>query len=112
DLLRFCAFLAPDAIPEEILTEGASELGPLLAPVAADALLLNDAIAVLRAYSLITRDPQTRTLTVHRLVQAVLRDSMPTHRRKQWLLRFLQWDTIETQQNWMHRALHTVATAF
>src|SRR5205085_8672630 len=25
DLLRLCAFLAPDAIPEEIITEGASE---------------------------------------------------------------------------------------
>ena len=24
DLLRLCAFLAPDAIPEEIITEGAS----------------------------------------------------------------------------------------
>ena len=32
DLLRLCAFLAPDAIPEEILTEGASLLGPVLAP--------------------------------------------------------------------------------
>jgi len=29
DLLRLCAFLAPDAIPEVILTEGAEELGPI-----------------------------------------------------------------------------------
>src|SRR6202043_1187429 len=29
DLLRLCAFLAPDAIPETILTEGGKELGPV-----------------------------------------------------------------------------------
>jgi tetratricopeptide (TPR) repeat protein len=96
DLLRLCAFLAPDAIPEEILTESTEELGPVLAPVAADALLLNDAIAILRAYSLIARDPHARTLTVHRLVQAVLRDSLPT----------------ETQQHWMQRAVNAVAAAY
>src|SRR6266568_8280339 len=28
DLLRFLAFLAPDAIPEEMIVAGASELGP------------------------------------------------------------------------------------
>ena len=31
DLLRLCAFLAPDAIPEEIITQGAAHLGPQLA---------------------------------------------------------------------------------
>ncbi len=96
DLLRLCAFLAPDAIPEELLTEGAQELGEMLAPVAADAYLLNQAITALRAYSLLTRDPQAQTLTVHRLVQAVLRDSMPA----------------EIQQQWMQRAVHAVEAAY
>ncbi len=31
ELLRFCAFLAPDAIPEQLIVDGASELGPVLA---------------------------------------------------------------------------------
>src|SRR5260221_3411421 len=53
ELLRFCAFLAPDSIPEEILTANASSLGPVLAPVVANAYLLNEAIEALRAYSLI-----------------------------------------------------------
>ena len=75
DLLRLCAFLAPDAIAEEILTAGASFLGPVLLPVAADALLLNQAIEALRAYSLIRRNPKEKTLSIHRLVQAVLQDS-------------------------------------
>ena len=44
ELLRLCAFLAPDAIPEEILTEGIPDLGPVLQPVAADLFELNIAI--------------------------------------------------------------------
>jgi tetratricopeptide (TPR) repeat protein len=87
DLLRFCAFLAPEAIPEEMLIAGALELGPVLAPVASDAFLLDQAIATLRAYSLLARDPYTRTLTVHRLVQVVLRDSLPTETQRQWMQR-------------------------
>jgi tetratricopeptide (TPR) repeat protein len=82
ELLRFCAFLHPDAIPEEIITAGAEHLGALLHLVARDPLALNQAIAVLRAYSLVHRDVATKTLNVHRLVQAVLMDRMDaeTHR--------------------------------
>src|SRR5216684_3961547 len=76
DLLRLYAFLAPDAIPEEIITKSASELGPALQALASDPIKLNDAIGELRKYSLVRRDPQGKTLTVHRLVQAVLKDAM------------------------------------
>ncbi|HZO75782.1 MAG TPA: tetratricopeptide repeat protein [Ktedonobacteraceae bacterium] len=76
DLLRLCAYLAPDAIAEEILTEGASFLGPTLSPVAADAFLLNQAIEEVRAFSLLRRDPKEKMLSLHRLVQAVLQDEM------------------------------------
>jgi tetratricopeptide (TPR) repeat protein len=96
DLLRLCAFLAPDAIPEELLTKGARELGDVLAPIAEDAYQLDQAFADLRAYSLLTRDPQSRTLTVHRLVQAVLRDNM----------------SIEAKQQWMQWAIHIVEAAY
>src|SRR5450755_1400697 len=84
DLLRLCAYLAPDAIPEEILTEGAEHLGDQLAPVAAEALLFAQAIEALRAYSLQARDPRTGALSVHRLVQAVLRDGTPADAAQQW----------------------------
>ncbi len=96
ELLCFCAFLAPDSIPEEILTAGAPLLGPVLAPLISDTYQLNEALVALRAYSLIERNPHARTLTIHRLVQMVLRDSMPT----------------ETQQHWMQCAVHAVATAY
>jgi hypothetical protein len=34
DLIRLCAFLHPDAIPEEIISNGAPDLGDVLGPVA------------------------------------------------------------------------------
>jgi hypothetical protein len=47
-----------------------------LEPVAADVFKLNQAIEELRKFSLVRRDPETKTLSVHRLVQAVLKDEM------------------------------------
>ena len=84
DLLRLCAFLAPDAIPEEIVTKGESHLGEHLQSVLEDEGLLDEAIAALGAYSLIRRDTAKKTLSVHRLVQAVLRDAMSDDETKLW----------------------------
>jgi tetratricopeptide (TPR) repeat protein/DNA-binding XRE family transcriptional regulator len=84
DLLRFCAFLAPDAIPEAIISQGSAKLGPIFGPVASDSLALNTAIEVLRMYSLVRRNPDTRTLIIHRLVQAVLKESMDDRIQRQW----------------------------
>lgn len=84
DLLHLCAFLSPDAIAEEILITGASVLGPLLAPVVADAFQLNQAIEALRAYSLVRRDPKGKTLTVHRLVQAVVQGILSDTEKRSW----------------------------
>ena len=87
DLLRFCAFLHPDAIPEEIITDGAEHLGSRLQPVAADPFAFNKAIAALNAYSLLHRDPEEKTLSVHRLVQAVLKDTMDEAIQHEWIER-------------------------
>jgi hypothetical protein len=81
ELLRFCAFLAPEDIAVEMIAQGASHLGPILEPVASDPYELDQAIEVLRAYSLVQRDP---TLSIHRLVQAVLRDAMGDEETKMW----------------------------
>lgn len=81
ELLCLCAFLAPDAIPEEMLTDGASALGSLLFPVVTDPLSLNKSIATLRAYSLLGRNADAAMLSVHRLVQAVLQDSLSPEMR-------------------------------
>lgn len=89
DILRLCAYLFPDAIPEEIFTQGAPHLGQTLSIVAADALQFNQAIGALRAYSLVQRDPQARTLAVHHLIQAVLQDEMEEAERSCWMERAL-----------------------
>jgi len=84
ELLRLCAFLSPDAIPEELLSKGAAHFTSSLQVLATSGRLLNNAISTLGAYSLMQRDPATRMLSIHRLVQAVLIDSMPAETRKQW----------------------------
>ena len=83
DLLRVCSFLAPEAIPLELLSEGASHLGPRLAPVAADTYLLDQAIESLLRYSLVRRDAGSNSLSVHRLVQTVLYSSTIGCRRSE-----------------------------
>jgi len=84
ELLCFCAYLAPDSIPEEILVAGESSLGPVLAPVAADAFQLNQALEVLQAYSLIRRNSTEKTLSIHRLVQVVLQEGLEETERRTW----------------------------
>jgi tetratricopeptide (TPR) repeat protein len=89
-LLQLCTFLAPDAIPEEIITEGGKDLGNILGPVAVDAFKLNEAIEVLGKYSLVRRNVETRTLSIHRLVQLVLRDSMNKKTQRLWTKRAIR----------------------
>lgn len=84
NLLRVCAFLHSDFIPEEMIVAGATELGPLLQPIVDDTLRLDDAIGELRKYSLIRRHPETKTLTIHQLVQMVLRDAMDEETQREW----------------------------
>ncbi len=87
DLLRFCAFLYPDMIPEEIIIHGAQQLGPYLEPGANDSLQLNEAVEVLCAYSLLDRNTTEKTLRIHRLVQSVLKDNMDKDTYEQWIER-------------------------
>lgn len=82
DLLRLCAFLAPDDIPLSVLVAGAEHLPAALAAAVADQLVCNRTIAALRRYSLITR--QDDSLSMHRLVQLVTRDRLTEDERRQW----------------------------
>lgn len=90
ELLCLCAFLEPDAIPQELISDGSAHLGPILGPVVADALVLNEAMEELRKFSLIQRTPETRMLRIHRLVQAVLKDTMEAEAQRQWANRAVQ----------------------
>ncbi|HET8843692.1 MAG TPA: helix-turn-helix domain-containing protein, partial [Ktedonobacteraceae bacterium] len=90
ELLRFCAWLSPDAIPETLFFTHPTCLGPILGPAAADPFQLDQALAVLLGLSLIHRHTETRMLSIHRLVQIVLRESMQDRERTRWLLRAVQ----------------------
>ena len=83
ELLQACAFLVPDAIPEEIFTEGAAEFGPVLQEAASDPMKWDEAIAAAFKFSLIERNPG-KLLAVHRMVQAVARSRMNDEERTQW----------------------------
>ncbi len=84
ELLRFCVFLHPDAIPEELIIHGATELGPTLQPVITDPFSLDATIATLRKFSLVRRNADTNMLSMHRLVQAVLQDRMSEKTQRLW----------------------------
>src|SRR6266487_1069595 len=90
DLLRLCAFLDPDSIPEDLLKERASELGPVLKPLLENDFKFNDAIDVLRSFSLIRRLPDTGSLAIHRLVQVVLKDRIDRRAQKRWAERTIR----------------------
>ena len=87
ELLQLCTLLNPDAIAEELISVGAVHLGPVLGPVAADPFLLKEALQVLRTFSLVRRNPETRTLSLHRLVQVVVQEGMDERTRQAWIER-------------------------
>lgn len=90
ELLRLCAFLHPDAITEEMLREGGYELTPHLHLLATDPFELDAAIGTLTTFSLLRRDPDGRFLTLHRLVQTVLREQIDDEARRVWAERAVQ----------------------
>ena len=90
ELLCLFAFLYSDAIPEEIITDGSPNLGTILQPVATDPIQLDNAIKEILRFSLLHREPDTQTFTVHRLVQAVLKDRMGKDKQRQWVERSIR----------------------
>jgi len=82
DLLKLCAFLAPDDIPRSILVYGSDYLPEPLASAVTDEMAMNNAIAALKRYSLL--NVADNTLSVHRLVQTVTRDQLSDKERSLW----------------------------
>ena len=84
DLLRVCAFLEADSIPEEIFSEGAWELGETLEAIAKTPFTLTKTIGEAERLSLLERNPETKTMNLHCLAQEVLRDEMGDEARRIW----------------------------
>jgi hypothetical protein len=80
-LLRLLACCAPDEIPLQLLLQPSlefpGEIGHTLAPLLTDALAVDSAIVALRRFCLISSPaPGHRSVSVHRLVQAVTVDQL------------------------------------
>lgn len=82
DLLALLAFLAADDIPRDALRDGAGACPTALAAALRDPLALGEQVAALRRYSLI--EAQDDALSVHRLVQAAVRERMSDEERRAW----------------------------
>jgi tetratricopeptide (TPR) repeat protein len=82
DLLTLCAFLAPDDIPLSLLHDHADQLPERLATAVRDRLALRQATGALDRYALATVTDQL--LSVHRPVQAVVRQRLDDQTRQAW----------------------------
>lgn len=77
DLLRRCAYFGPEPIPLDLLSRGRFVLGPPLRDTFRDPLLVGRAFRELGRYALGRIDNHRKTLQVHRLIQAVIRNDVP-----------------------------------
>jgi tetratricopeptide (TPR) repeat protein len=96
ELLSICAFLHPDAIPIELLSTSALDFGPTLQALLSDELAFDEALETLLDLSLLHRNSDTETISIHRLVQVVLHSEMK----------------VETQQLWAERVIKTLCRLF
>ncbi|MGW4791362.1 FxSxx-COOH system tetratricopeptide repeat protein [Nonomuraea sp. NPDC004297] len=83
ELLRCCAFFGPEPIPRDLFDRLPNEFaeGSRLAETLADPILTSRILRELGRYALVRIDSASRTLQVHRLVQALLRDDLPQEER-------------------------------
>lgn len=88
-ILRVSAFMAPESIPFELVSEGADALGqPIAAVVAAHGdLAVAELLRPLARYSLVRSDPNSRTFGVHQLVQEMVRNAIPDAERSRYVSR-------------------------
>ena len=84
DLLRLLAFLHPDAIPDTLLEQGAARLREPLRSLLVQNLEYQQALSDLLSFSLIQRGADRKTMSIHRLVQAVLLEAMAMEQRRRW----------------------------
>lgn len=80
ELLRFGSYLAPDAIPESLIHGAAATfqnpwVNSPLRKIANDQLSFDDSMKTLLRYSLIGRQKDKGSFSIHRLVQTVIRDA-------------------------------------
>ena len=81
-LVRLCAFLAPDPIPDEAFLGNAKAIEEPLQAYVADEASWDETVEAATRFALLERDPDGRTLSLHRLVADVVRDGMDDDARR------------------------------
>jgi tetratricopeptide (TPR) repeat protein len=76
ELLRCCAFFGPEPIPRDVFRKGIRASGSQLSEILSDPILLARVIRDLGRFALATVNTSNRTIQVHRLIQALLRDDL------------------------------------
>ncbi|MEO3872820.1 FxSxx-COOH system tetratricopeptide repeat protein [Nonomuraea sp. B12E4] len=85
DVLRCCAFFGPEPIPRDIFRlAGHQTSDARLSGIFGDTILLTRAIRELGRFALATINFEARTIQVHRLVQALLRDELDEEERARY----------------------------
>jgi NB-ARC domain/Tetratricopeptide repeat len=82
ELVELLAYLNADEILVEFLLETSSELDASLREVISDRFSFAKAITSLQTYSFVKLWDDGRKISIHRLVQTVIRENIPTDRRK------------------------------
>lgn len=76
DLLRCCAFFGAEPIPRDVFIRTIQDVQPQLGGLLAKPILLTTAIRQFGRFALARIDPVSRTIQVHRLIQAMLREEL------------------------------------
>lgn len=81
ELLRCCAFFGPEPIPRDVFRRGIEPTGQALSGILSDPIRLTRIIRALGRFALAAVDPSARTIQVHRLIQALVREDIPVPER-------------------------------
>jgi len=83
DLMKLCAFLAPENIPLEDIRRNLNRLPKTLAATLENTEAFHDAVETLRRYSMV-KVLGNSFLSIHRSVQEIVRTGMSESERRKW----------------------------
>jgi len=90
DMLRLCAFFDGDAIPEDLFLQDVASLPSTLRNLSKNIYELDKALKELLRFSLVRRNTEAKHISIHRLVQMVLKDEMQAESYRDWAERAIQ----------------------
>lgn len=90
DVIRVCAFLEPNNIPEEIFYKGGSYLGKAIKKAVSKNGKLNAVFKEAARFSLLQRDLDNKNVSTHCLVQVVMQDTISSSEKREWAERIVK----------------------